>query len=237
MLQVALNGGRTSGEHPRIPRTPDELAAAARSSVEAGARALHLHPYDPDGRQTVEAEPCAAAIRRVREECPGIPISLSTSAAIEADPDRRYALIERWTELPDLVTANQGEDGIVNLCELLISKGIGIEAGILSPADAEAFADSGLAHRCVRAMVEPLDNDPDQAVRDAAEMERTLTAARIELEQVHHGEGVASWTVSVRGLARGHGIRTGLEDTVYLPDGRLAHDNASLTRIAAAMIS
>jgi uncharacterized protein (DUF849 family) len=44
-------------------------------------------------------------------------------------------------------------------------------------------------------------------------------------------------TVSVRGLARGHGIRTGLEDTVYLPDGRLAQDNATLTRIAAAMIA
>jgi hypothetical protein len=43
-------------------------------------------------------------------------MSLSTSAAIE--PERRTALIAAWTELPDLVTANQGEEGILELCEL-----------------------------------------------------------------------------------------------------------------------
>ena len=30
------------------------------------------------------------------------------------------------------MTANQGEDGILELCELLIARGIGIEAGLLS---------------------------------------------------------------------------------------------------------
>ena len=83
-----------------MPRTPDELASEARASVDAGARVLHLHPYDPDGRQTFEAEPCAAAIRAVRAVCPGIPISLSTSAEIEPDPARRRALVAAWTELP-----------------------------------------------------------------------------------------------------------------------------------------
>jgi hypothetical protein len=33
MLQVALNGGRTPGEHPFIPRTPDALAREARASA------------------------------------------------------------------------------------------------------------------------------------------------------------------------------------------------------------
>ncbi len=34
--------------------------------------------------------------------------------------------------MSDLVTANQGEPGIVELCELLLSRGVGIEAGLLS---------------------------------------------------------------------------------------------------------
>ena len=237
MLEAALNGGRTLDEHPQIPRTPEELAMAARHSVAAGAQILHLHPYDDHGRQTFDAEFCVAALRRVREACPGTPISLSTSASIEEDPERRYALIARWIELPELVTANMGEPGIVELCQLLIARGVGIEAGLLSPQDAQLFIRSGLADCCARALIEPLDNDPDQAVRDAALMEQILGEAGIGLEQVHHGDSVASWTVSVRGLARGHGIRTGLEDTVFLPDGRLAEDNGALTRIAAALIS
>ena len=51
----------------------------------------------------------------MREACPGVPVSLSTSAAIERDPERRHALVAGWTELPDLVSANQGEPGIGEL--------------------------------------------------------------------------------------------------------------------------
>ena len=90
MLQAALNGSRS---HPALPRTPQELAAEARAAVDAGAVIVHLHPYDDDGRETLEAEPCAGAVRAVRALCPGVPISLSTSADIEPDAERRRALV------------------------------------------------------------------------------------------------------------------------------------------------
>src|SRR5829696_6865751 len=209
LLQAALNGNR---EHPAVPRTPEELAAEARAAVDAGARSLHLHPYDDHGRETLAVEPCVAALRAVRAACPGIPISLSTSAAIEPDPKRRRELIAAWTELPDLVTANQGEKGILELCELLVARGIGIEAGLLSLDDARAFVASGIARCCVRAMVEPLDPDPHDAVAHAEAIERALAEGGVRLEQVHHGYGIACWAVNRRAVARGHGIRTGLED-------------------------
>lgn len=233
LLQAALNGDRV---HPAAPRTPDDIAAQALAAVGAGARFLHLHPYDQDGRQTFAAEPCAATLRAVRAACPGIPISLSTSADVEPDPRRRIALIQAWTELPDLVTANQGEDGIVDLCELLVSRGIDIEAGLLSLDDAHQFIAAGLAPRCVRAMVEPLDADPDAAVAHAEAIEQVLADAGVSLEQIHHGDGIASWAVNLRAIPRGHGIRTGLEDTPVLPDGRTAKDNGDLVAAAASML-
>jgi len=234
LLQAALNGDRGL---PVVPRTPDELASEARASVDAGARVLHLHPYDADGRQTFDAEPCAAAIRAVHAVCPGIPISLSTSAEIEADPERRRALVAAWTELPELVTANQGEEGILDLCALLVERGVGIEAGLLSLDDAHAFVASGIAGHCVRAMVEPLGEDPDMAVAEAEAIENVLAIAGIGLEQVHHGDGLASWAVNRRGAALGHGIRTGLEDTAVLPDGRPAAGNGELVAAAAAILA
>jgi uncharacterized protein (DUF849 family) len=234
LLEAALNGARV---HPHTPRTPEELAAAARACVAAGARVLHLHPYDAAGRETLAAEPCAAALHAVQVACPGIPISLSTSAAIEPDPRRRRELVAAWTRLPELVTANQGEAGIHELCDDVIARGVGIEAGLLSRADADTFVRSGLAPRCVRVLIEPLDPDPAEAVAHAKAMEEVLQRAGIALPQVHHGDGIASWAVNARALRRGHGIRTGLEDTPVLPNGQPAPDNAALVRTAAAMMA
>jgi uncharacterized protein (DUF849 family) len=237
LLQAALNGGRTRAEHPAIPRTPGEVAAEARASVAAGAGIVHVHAYDAAGRESLAAEPVAALLRAIRAVVPGVPISLTTSATIEPDPQRRFELVAGWTELPELVTANQGEPGILELCEHLIGRGVGIEAGLLELADAHAFVAAGIAGRCVRAMVEPLDPVPLDAVAHAAAIEHVLADAGIALEQVHHGDGVASWDVSARALARGHGMRTGLEDTIFLPDGRLAADNAELVRASVALMS
>ena len=117
LLEVALNGHRTPAEHPAIPRTPAELAREARASVDAGAEVLHVHAYE-DGEETFAAEPCAAMLRAIREACPGVPISQTTALYIAGDdPERLLALIVGWTELPELVTANQGEPGIAELCE------------------------------------------------------------------------------------------------------------------------
>ncbi len=138
--------------------------------------------------------------------------------------------------MPDLVTANQGELGIVELCMLLLSRGVGIEAGLLSVDDAHAFVRSGLAPRCRRVLIEPLDAHPGTAILHAEAMENIVLAAGITLEQVHHGYGVACWGVNRRALNRGHGIRTGLEDVDCLPDGSAARNNAELVEAAVEII-
>ena len=232
-LQAALNGDRI---HPAAPRHSTAIAEAARAAVDAGAHSVHVHAFDDGGRETLDGAACAKVLRAIRALCPETPISLTTSAAIVGDPRERFRIVEAWEEMPDLVTANQGEPGIVELCELLLSRGVGIEAGLLSIDDARAFVLSGLAGRCRRVLIEPLDAIPDAAVQHSAEMEDILASAGIMLEQLHHGYGIACWAVNRRGLARGHGIRTGLEDVTLLPDGKPARDNADLVAAAARMI-
>jgi hypothetical protein len=68
-------------------------------------------------------------------------------------------------------------------------------------------------------------------VENAAKTEEMVVSAGIALEQVHHGYGIACWAVNRRGLDRGHGIRTGLEDITLLPDGKQARDNADLAEV------
>lgn len=64
-----------------------------------------------------------------------------------------------------------------------------------------------------------------------------LAGAGIQLTQMHHGDGIASWAVNRRGLERGHDIRTGLEDTPVLADGRTASGNGELVAAAAALVA
>jgi uncharacterized protein (DUF849 family) len=232
-LQAALNGDRI---HPAAPRSPTAIAEAARAAVGAGAQSVHVHAFDDAGRETLDGACCAQVLRASRVLCPETSISLTTSAAIVGDPKERFRIVEAWEEMPDLITANQGEPGIVELCELLLLRGVGIEAGLLSADDARAFVLSGLTDRCCRVLIEPLDADPDVAVQHAAEMEDIVVSAGITLEQVHHGYGIACWAVNRRGLDRGHGIRTGLEDVTLLPDGTQARDNADLVAAAARLI-
>lgn len=233
-LQVALNGDRI---HPAAPRNPTAIAEASRAAVDAGAQSVHVHAFDEAGRETLDGASCAKVLRAIRALCPETPISLTTSATIVGNPRERFSIVEAWEEMPDLITANQGEPGIPELCELLLSRGVGIEAGLLNTDDARAFVLSGLAGRSRRVLIEPLDVDPDVALKHAAEMENIVVSAGITLQQVHHGYDMACWAVNRRALDRGHGIRTGLEDITLLPDGQKARDNADLVAAAARLIS
>ena len=218
-----------------MPRTPDETAVDAAACVAAGATMLHLHAFDADGRETLDEGPVTRTLRAVRARCPGVPITMTTFAAIEPDPARRFATFAAWSELPDLVPANQGEARIVELAALLADRGVGIEACLLSVQDAETFVARGEWQLFERVVIEALDPDPADALAHAAAMEQAVTDAGVSLEQVHHGVGSATWDVCRRAAARGHGIRTGIEDTHVLPDGRFARGNVDLVAAASAL--
>jgi uncharacterized protein (DUF849 family) len=100
---------------------------------------LHVHAFDDDGIETLAPDPNATVLGAIRAACPGVPFSLTTRAELEPDAARRLELIMSWTELPDLVTANQGDSGIAEICGYLSDRGVGIEAGLLELDDAEIF--------------------------------------------------------------------------------------------------
>jgi uncharacterized protein (DUF849 family) len=108
-LQAALNGDRTKAEHATTPVSVEELARDAAACVAAGARAIHLHPRDPDGRETLEAGIVDEVVTKVRDAC-GVPVGVTTSAEIEPDPERRLELVRAW-HTPDYTSVNVSEMG------------------------------------------------------------------------------------------------------------------------------
>jgi uncharacterized protein (DUF849 family) len=235
LIKACLNGARMPEDHPALPVSPGELAAEAQRAVAAGAGALHVHPRAADGSQTLDPAACDAAVLAIRHACPGVPVGFSTGSFIEPDPARRLELIGGWTERPDFASANFGEEGVLEVCDLLHRLGIGIEAGISTVADAEALIDSGRTRHLLRVLVEPLDPEPADAVAEAERVSAALDYADVDARRLYHAFDAATWAVIEFGISGGWDVRVGLEDTLQLPDGAAPSGNADLVAAVVAM--
>jgi uncharacterized protein (DUF849 family) len=224
-VKACLNGARTRAEHPAVPQSPAELAADAIAVRQAGAFAVHLHPRDSAGAQTLAARACDAAVAAIRTAVPRLPIGLSTAEGIDRDPFARAAAVTAWRHRPDFVSVNLSELGWPGIVRAALHAGIAVEAGLATPADAEELARSPFAHQVLRALVE-VDGGAEEA-RAIAEL---IPAG---VPQLWHGYGERTWEVISAAAAAGIDVRVGLEDTLVLPDGSTAADNAEL--VAAAV--
>ncbi|MDQ2887489.1 MAG: 3-keto-5-aminohexanoate cleavage protein [Chloroflexota bacterium] len=232
LIKACLNGSREPGALDALPLSPNELARAAQSAIVAGAGALHIHPRRADGTQSFAAEDCGAAFAAVRASCPGTSVGGTTAAWIEPDVQRRQTLIQAWQILPDFVSVNFSEAGTAELCTLLLAKGIGVEAGLATIDDARLLLTLGIADRCTRLLFEPGEQEMGAALAVVDAIERVLDDASVQTSKLLHGFEATAWPLLEVALQRGYDTRIGLEDTLHLPDGRQARDNAQLVSVA-----
>lgn len=238
LIQAALNGGTTRAEHPSVPLTPAELAAEARAAADNGAHALHLHPRDASGAQTLDPGHVLAAVAATRAAT-GLPVGVTTGIwTVDGDVTRRLDLVARWTgpDRPDYASINMNEPGTEALADLLTGLGIEIEAGVWTAADARLLGAAGFRARILRVLMEPADRDPAGAVATAAGAASELVRLGVTARQVHHGYALATWDVMRAAVAMGHDIRVGLEDTMILPNGHVAVGNGELVAAAVRLV-
>jgi uncharacterized protein (DUF849 family) len=235
-FQACLNGGRTSTEHAAVPITPAALADDARRVLAAGAASLHVHSIDKAGVESLAPDVVGATLKAIREACPGVAVGISTAAYIEPDLSRRLTLMEIWTVLPDFVSVNLSEPGIEQVIAVLVRKNVGLEAGIWTAADAQ-FLLTLTDVPWLRLLLEPWKSDPEQANMMVDTIEDVLGDALPQVPRLIHGTDEAVWPLLERAMRGGHVSRIGLEDTLLLPSGEIATDNAALVQAAKAMIN
>jgi len=217
--------------------TPAELAAEASAAKLAGAGAIHLHPRDSSGAQTLGPPDVLAAVAAIRTAT-GMPVGVTTGIwAVDGDTERRMSLVAGWTgsNRPDFASINMNEPGTEPLADLMTSLGIEIEAGVWTADDARRLGTCSFRDRLLRILLEPVDRTGADAVATACEAAAELTRLGIGAPQVHHGYGLATWDVLRAAVAGGHSIRAGLEDSPVLPDGTVAPGNADLVAAAVAL--
>ncbi|MEU9506607.1 3-keto-5-aminohexanoate cleavage protein [Micromonospora sp. NPDC048170] len=233
MLKACLNGARGRDEHPALPVTPAELAADAAHCAGLGAGAVHVHPRDAAGRESLHPSVIAAALDSIRAAQPGLPAGVSTGAWIEPEPAARVAAVRAWTVLPDFASVNAHEPGAEAVAAALHERGVMVEAGLWTVDAVEAYARWRVP--VGRILIECMAEDPAVALADAAAMLSALPPPVPGGPSVLlHAEGLATWPVLTEAVRRGLHSRVGLEDTLSLPDGSAASGNAALVTAALA---
>ncbi len=235
-IKACLNGGRDADDHPAVPVTPPQLAAAAAGAVSAGAEAVHIHPRDAAGRESLRAADVGAAVGAVRVACPGTPIGVTTGLWVTGDVLTRRDEVIAWADLdsgqrPDFASVNVSEGGWQELAAILADAGIGAEAGVGSVTDADAAAGLGPATPWLRILVEVIGATSASATIQADEILDVLYAARVTAPILLHGEDQGCWPLVAHAGRLGLATRIGLEDVLTGPDGRDVPDNAALVRL------
>jgi uncharacterized protein (DUF849 family) len=233
MLQACLNGARGHDYNPAVPVTPEALARDAAACLAVGANEFHIHPRGADGLESFAADDIGAALKAVRAAVPGVPVGISTREGIMADPAARQRAFQGWEVLPDYVSVNLSEGDAPEVIRLMLQRGISIEAGLATVADAERYVALPEAGSCLRILIEIDVQESAAALREAHGIIAALNRAGSKLPRQLHGFDASKWVMHAEALRLGLDQRIGFEDGGFLPDGRAAQSNAEL--IAAAV--
>ncbi len=238
VLQAVLNGSRPEDAHPALPVLARHLARDARAVGRLGILAVHVHPRDPHGQETLNAMHVGDAVAAIRQEVPGMEIGVTTGRWIQPDPRKRIEAVLAWGHLgvgkPDVCSVNVHEKGWLDVCKAATSVGIGVELGVWTSGDAVTLRQHGMPPGITRVLVESTVSDPETAVAEGARIMRAL-GSELGAPVLLHGEEDGAWPVLEYAIRMGVDTRIGFEDVLVRPDGWLATGNDDLAKAALAI--
>ncbi len=257
ILTCALTGVLTNPKQHPVPVTPAQMAAEARDAFNAGASVMHVHVRNQEEGMghlpSWDPEVMASVVDAIRTACPGVIINLTTGV-VGKDISGPLACIRRVK--PEIAACNAGslnylkikEDGqwawppmvfdnpvakvqqfldVMAECGthpefecfdvgIVRSVGMYIKSGMLKPEMGRA------EYNLVMGVASGMPCDADllallpQWMAPNSVWQTTLIG-RAEIWPVHQK------TADLGGM-----LRTGLEDTFYLPNGERASGNGAL---------
>ena len=249
VLTAALTGPiATKADNPALPTAPEEIAAAARESHDAGAAVVHVHLRDADGRPTASVDIARRVVGLIRESCPAL-VQLSTGVGLDVPFEEREKLVDVRPRMATLnvcsMSFGSGEfrnppDGVRRLAYRMGELGVKPELELYDSGHLEV----ALALHAEGLLQEPLQFSLVLGVvggMAATAANLVSLVARIPAGSVWQAIGIGRGNLPMTtiGLAMDGNARTGMEDTLMLRRGQPASGNgelvARLAGIATAM--
>ncbi|HHO50811.1 MAG TPA: 3-keto-5-aminohexanoate cleavage protein [Deltaproteobacteria bacterium] len=262
IVTCALTGVLTDPRRAPVPVTPEQMATEAKAAFDAGATVVHLHyrRQEPGMGHLPSWEPqtAGAIVEAIRQACPELLINSSTGVigddlsgplAVLAHTRPEIAAMNAgslnylklrsdgsWAWPPMLfdnpvpkierLLAAMQEHGIVPECECF-------DTGIVRSV--KLFADAGMLHdpihvSFVMGVASGMPADPRWL---PLLVEQLPAGARWQTIGIGRAE---VWDLHRRVAQLGGDVRTGLEDTFYLPSGARASGNGELIEAMVAIL-
>ena len=261
VVTCALTGVLTDPAQHHVPVTPAEMAREARAACDAGASVVHVHfRQQAPGKGHLpswEPEVALEIAQAIRDACPGIVFNQSTGV-VGSDISGPVACMRAIR--PEIAAANAGSlnylkvrsdgrwawkpmlfDNPVEKIEafLQVMQETGalpefecFDVGIVRSVD--MYLNTGLyrGHADVNFVMGVDSGMPTDATLlpllvGLLPADATWQVTAIGRENV--------WPLHRRTAELGGNLRTGLEDTFYLPDGRKARSNGELVETIVAL--
>jgi uncharacterized protein (DUF849 family) len=258
VITCSISGAIANREQcPAIPYTPAEYAAEARRIVDEGGVMIHIHARTPEGVPSYEVEDFRAITEAIRGEVGDAVIVNYSTGTIGVPVEKRVAYLRACR--PEVAALNMGSmnyakysrsrkqfvfamvfqnpfEEIIALLEAMNELGIKPEHECFDVGhigSLEPLIDMGVLHT-------PLHVDCVMGVTGGIPPSaRNLEAMVDNLPAGSHwgviGISRQQWMLVASALTLGGSIRVGLEDNLYLPDGRMAKSNGELIAKARQM--
>ncbi len=254
VVTCALTGVLTNPQQHNIPVTPEQMAREARAAYDAGASVMHVHfrqqglgkGHLPSWEPTVALEIAQA----IRASCPGVIFNQSTGVI---GPDITGPMACMSAIRPEIAACNAGSlnylkvrtDGSWAWRPMLFDNPVEkVQSFLTAMAEVGALPefecfDVGIV-RCVEMYGRTglysghLDYNFVMGVQSGMPADPALLPILTALIVPHATWQVTAigradvWPLHRRAAELGGNLRTGLEDTFYLPDGSQATGNGQL---------
>lgn len=219
---------------PHVPITPEEIIADVKSCCDIGISSVHLHARGSSGDPTWEKDTYAEIIYGIREFAPNLAINVSTSGRNWSDLEKRADCLSLLGDLkPDLASLTTSSlnfidresinspDTVQKLAKIMLERDIIPELEIF---------DLGMIN-CIK-VLQKKNLLPKTLVANlffgsiyGAQTTPIEVAAMINgLPEgtIWSGAGIGSFQAPAHAfsLAFGGGVRTGIEDNIYLDFSR-----------------
>jgi uncharacterized protein (DUF849 family) len=260
VVTCALTGVLTDPAVYPAPVTPEEMASEARRAADEGASVVHVHFRNLEpGKGHLPSwapEVATAVIATIRDACPGVIVNQTTGIV---GPDISGPLACLRAVRPEIAALNAGSlnylktraDGSWAWPPMLFDNPVEKVAAFLTvmrecgiEPEFECF-DTGIVRSAaaiarLNGFVRPPKYNFVMGVESGMPVEPDLLpillklivpAARWSVTAIGRKE---IWPLHRRAAELGGDLRTGLEDTIYLPDGSRAESNGELVAVLVA---
>jgi uncharacterized protein (DUF849 family) len=215
---------------PHVPVSPEEIIEQTHQAFEVGITIVHVHAREVDGNPSWKPEIYHEIIEGIRKHCPGLVICASTSGRNVSEFEKRSAVIELKPDMCSLTLSslNFFQQASVNEPEMIHKLAEKMVVNGVHP-ELECF-DLGMINYGNYLIKKGVIKKPFYwnlifgNIAGFQPKPHHIAAAVHDIPESHYvafgGIGKFQSDVLKKAISEGFGVRTGLEDNIWLDDNQ-----------------